>query len=240
MPNSLYQNLSKNQKIGIFVVLQIFLIVVIAVSVNSVLNAEKPHIKITNDNEIQNVPEDDVELFKKQLWEVVSENVEGADESVIDDATIREGTYKENKDEDGYHGAEFLIDIDSIKQTYAISITWSKTNEVADSVYIGCPPQNEMKYPETTCKSMYNDTYSLDLYLPYSESTPYDEEAKDIFIDGDEYSHIIYVQIVACGEQQTILKNKADEYLKSIPTDLSEYTIDYNITSLDANCGVNS
>lgn len=242
MLNSLWENLSKNQKITFLVVIQIFIIIILAVILNSVLGSERQHVTVENESVLSNVPESDRQLLNEQLWGVIQNNVTGVDRSVINDAVVRDGTYEETDDENGNMGATFLLDIDSIKQTYAVSIVWStdSKNTIADSVYINCPPIDQMKYPETVCHGMYNDTYSLDLYLPYIVYPEgYDDEnaypmAPNYLVEGDEDAKTIDIMVSSCAPDK--YKEEALKYLESTPIDLSDYQINYTINSTDVNC----
>lgn len=228
MLSDIYHNLSKTQRIIAIIVIQLIIGIILIATINIIFREEKPKIEITNDDSLQNVPAEDVDQLKKQLWEVVSKNVDNADKSVINDGVVREGSYKENEDEQ-YHGAEFLLDIDSIKQTYAISIIWSDKEEVADSVYINCPPRSQSKYPESFCQGMYNNTNSLELYLPYEIASPYVEEysyaGSDLRITGDEATGVITVGLNPCNNNY-IFREKAEEYLQTIPN-IEKYRIEY-------------
>ena len=153
MLSNLWQNLTKNQKIVFFALLQLVVIVVLVVALNTAFGTERQHVEIENNDVLSNVPKSDRDLLDEQLWNLIQNNVAGVDRSVIDDAVVRDGTYKETNDGEGNLGATFLLDIDSIKQTYAISIVWTtnRSEIVADSVYVDCPPIDQMKYPETVC-----------------------------------------------------------------------------------------
>lgn len=237
MFKDLMENLSRNQKIGIMVVLQAIIIVVIVVCVNMAM-APRDYVGIVNENEAA-IPDERWEGIKNELWYLIAANVDGADKSDIDDAEVREGTYEETVEGD-ITTARFLLDIDSLKQTYAVTVSWSDEVELSDSLAIDCPRASEMKYPETVCYGMFNDSYSLDLYLPY-EAYPagYENEddeplAPNYSISDDQYEKKIDIMVSACDAEK--YKKEALDYLNSVPIDLNSYSINYEINSINVNC----
>lgn len=235
MFKNLMQNLSKNQKIGIAIIMQVIIIIVIVVCVKWAISPQ-PHVEIVNRNETS-IPDDRWQGIKNEIWYLIQNNVSNVTRSDIDDAVIRDGTYEEIT-ENEITTATFLLDIDSIKQTYYITVSWSDTVTIYDYMTVNCPPQNEMKYPDTVCYGMYNDTYSLDLYLPYAVySNSSDDDASvapDYYISGDENAKTIDIMVSVCDAEK--FKQEATDYLNSTPIKLSEYTISYEVNSIDVEC----
>lgn len=235
MFKNLMQNLSKNQKIGIAIIMQVIIVIVIVVCVKWAISPQ-PHVEIVNRNETS-IPDDRWQGIKNEIWYLIQNNVSNVTRSDIDDAVIRDGTYEEIT-ENEITTATFLLDIDSIKQTYYITVSWSDTVAIYDYMTVNCPPQNEMKYPDTVCYGMYNDTYSLDLYLPYavySNSSDDDTSvAPDYYISGDENAKTIDIMVSVCDAEK--FKQEATDYLNSTPIKLSEYTISYEVNSIDVEC----
>ncbi len=233
-------NLSKAQKIGVVAFLQIIFIAIMIVLFNFAIQPKSHVGEIVSEDEIGlPVPEKNVDMFKDALWGVISKNVKDVDQNVLNDVTIREGTYKEIEHESSTE-AVFIIDIDSIKQSYTVSISWVAESGpgMYDNVSIECPPQNQMKYPETVCYGMYNNTYSMDLYLPYGVSPDVPENtpaAPHYYITGDEDEKTIDIMVSVCDVEK--YKKEAMDYLNSTPLKLDEYTINYEINSVDVECG---
>ena len=229
------QNLSKNQKIGIAVILQVIVIAFIIACVKWA-TAPQPHVEVVNENETS-IPDDRWRGIKNEIWYLVQNNVPNVTQSDIDDAVIREGTYEETT-ENEITTATFLLDIDSIKQTYYITVSWSDAVALYDYMTVDCPPQNEMKYPDTVCYGMYNNTYSLDLYLPYAvyPGTSDDDvpAAPNYYISGDENTKTIDVMVSVCDAEK--YKQEAMDYLNSTPIRLDEYKMNYEINSIDVEC----
>ena len=237
-----WQNLSKAQKVGVVLSAQI-IVIILMISMVHIFIQPKNHINIANENDFGlQIPNKNITMFKNELWSVISKNAKDVDTSVLNDVVIRQDSYQETETEVS-HEANFIVDIDSIKQTYKVTISWAidPKSGLYDDVVVDCPPQSAMKYSETICYGMYNNTYSLDLYLPYEVSSPYageyDIAAPDIYIDGDEFYHTITVTLTPCNTEEN--KQKALKYLESTPLDLSTYKITYEVNSLEAVCKEN-
>ncbi|MBR3157307.1 hypothetical protein IKF20_02685 [Candidatus Saccharibacteria bacterium] len=232
MFKTLLGNLTKNQKIVLVVIAQILVIAIIA-SVLQFALADKPHATIDDANDSE-MPGDAEDFIEENIWQLIESNVPNVDRNNIKDVTIREGTYEESENEDGSISVNFIVDIDSLKQTYTVSTGWSKDKSVVYEVIVDCPPQELMKYPETVCQGTYNNTYSLDLYLPYVVDSSIEDAAPLVFMDGNESKRTIDVTVSACNPEQ--YKKLATDYLDSTPLDLSEYTINFEVSSTDAIC----
>ena len=235
MFKNLLNNLSKNQKIGIAAILQI-VIIAILVSVLQFFLSPRQYASIEDNKteEEASIPNNAKDFVADNIWTLVSSNLPGVDSNNIDDIVIREGTYQETENEDGSVSVNFIVDIDSLKQTYTISTGWSKDKSVVYEVVVDCPPQSKMKYPETICHGSYNSTYSLGLYLPYVVKSQYEDAAPDIHIEGDEANKTIDVIVSVCDSEK--FKKMATDYLESTPIKLSEYTINYSENSTDVIC----
>lgn len=237
MFQNLSQNLTKNQKIGVVVVIQIIIILLIVVWANTLLQP-RTHVDVVNE-ETTNIPDSDWQGVKDELWNLVQSNVAGVTQADVNDVVIREGTYTETT-ENEITTAKFLIDIDSLKQTYAVVVSWSDSVELYDSISIDCPTLDQMKYPETVCYGRTNNTYSLDLYLPhavYPEGRNTDEgypTAPNYIIHGDENTKTIDIEVSACDPDK--FKSDALEYLGTTPINLTDYTVNYNINTVDVGC----
>ena len=244
MFRNLMENLSKGQKIGLLVVCQAVFVVVLVLIVQGLMNGRE-YVKI-EDTAGVNLPEKVREFVADNIWETIKGNVENVSRNDIDDVVVREETYSETvEDDEDLVRANFIVDIDSIKQTYAISAGWSRGGEVVYEVIVNCPPIDEMKYPETVCYGDYNNSFSLDLYLPYAvykdgydmdDDAAMDDEvvAPDIYITGDADEKYIDVMVSKCNAEEFI--READEYLDGLPIDLSGYAINYNINDVNVGC----
>ncbi len=240
MFKNLLKNLTKSQRIVLGVIAQALFIIILILIVQS-FTGEKKHLSIDKSDTSDVDLTENVEKFvADNIWEVVKNYVPGAESNDINDAVIREGTYEEIENEDGTIGADFIVDIDSLKQTYVVSTAWSKDKSVVYEVTVSCPPQSEMKYSETICYSAYNNTYSLDLYLPYAiypdgfDAEDAEPTAPNYMITGSEEDKTLDIMVSQCDADK--YKNEAMDYLKTTPIKLDEYEIIYEINSVDVRC----
>jgi len=235
MFKNLFNNLSKNQKIGIAVIAQVIIIVAL-VSILQFCLAPRQYASIEDSKteEEVNIPNNAKNYVADNIWLLISGSLPDVDSNNIDDIVIREGTYQETENEDGSVRVNFIVDIDSLKQTYTISTGWSKDKSAVYEVVVDCPPQSMMKYSETICHGSYNNTYSLDLYLPYTVDSTYEDAAPNVYIEGNEIDKTILVMVSACDAEK--YKKMAMDYLKSTPIKLSEYEIIYEVNGTDVIC----
>ncbi len=234
---NLRQNLTKQQKIGILIAAQVLFIVIIIVVVNLIFQP-RSHVEIKNDNLISGVPASEQTYFKEQLWNIVSANYSNVDRSVIDDAVIRDGSVSSEFDEaTQIHSTSFIVDIDSLELTYNVTIQWSTKEQLPDTVMINCPPMNDMKYPGTICRGMYDSTYSFDLYFPYYGDREFGGETYTAYeIDGDETTKTITITSSVCDPDK--YNAEALEYLKQNTPFYNnpEYQIQYVVNTVDEVC----
>ena len=146
---TIWHNLSKIQKIGLIVVIQALIIMLIVVILNLSLG-HRDHIEIEDETGVlSSMPTAEKELYEDALWEVISDHIDNLDRSVVKEATIREESYTEEIDsENGVTSVSFLIDIDSIRQTYKVRAGWTKKEPFTVDPVIECVSVNESKYPE--------------------------------------------------------------------------------------------
>ena len=230
MLKTIWQNLSKIQKIGSIIILQALVILLVASILKSTLRP-RDHIEVDDGAEIlSNMPSAERELYENELWNVIIAHTEGLDNSIVKEAIIREDSYTEEIDsENGVSKVSFLIDIDSIRQTYKVYAGWTKNEPFTVSPVIECVSVKESKYPDSICFGTYNNTYSLDLYLPWKIESPYKNEysyaVPEVYIDGDEINHTITAYIVPCNNLEEN-KKKANNYIQTIPGH-DNYKIEY-------------
>lgn len=170
MENSLFQYLSKKQKFFIIFVPVLIIIVIISSFIIHIIIQESQKISVTNlDEKASSAPIIEKDLFRRQLKNVILLNPD-IKASDIKDAVIRNGSYSE-KTRDGITTAKFIIDIDSIKQSYTVDFSWSDTESLSTNIFIECPTVFESKYPDSNCVGMYTTSSSPELYLPYKGTT---------------------------------------------------------------------
>ena len=233
MIRAFWHNMTNAQKTVFIAILQVLIMILLTFVVHTFTIGRKNVIIAEDDASSTAIPEEVEDAISDILWNTIKKNVQGVDQNVINDAKIREGTFSKKENEDEI-SVRFVLDIDSIEQTYVVATGWTKDLSVIRDVTINCPPVSEMKYPDTVCRGMYNNTESLDLYLPYIVKSKVEGGGADIYIDGNEFNRTIDVYLSTCDTDT--LHKQAEAYLDSIPTDLSDYSINYKVDNTDALC----
>ena len=217
---------------------QLFVVVILVLLVQSFMK-EKPYVEMENQSVSEyNIPKNAEEFIAENIWSIISSKVADVSRNDIKDVAIREGTYEETQNEDGTVSANFIVDIDSLKQTFTVGVGWSKDGKTVYEPIIDCPPLELMKYPETVCYGAYHNTYSLDLYLPHMSypegrdgSSP---TAPNYMITGDQDSKTLNIMVSICDAEK--YKKEAWEYLNTVPIDFSDYTVNYRINGINTEC----
>ena len=238
MLRTFWNNLSKAQKIGFLMLVQLFVVVILVLLVQSFMK-EKPYVEMENQSVSEyNIPKNAEEFIAENIWSIISSKVADVSKNDIKDVAIREGTYEETKNDDGTVSANFIVDIDSLKQTFTVGVGWSKDGKTVYEPIIDCPPLELMKYPETVCYGAYHNTYSLDLYLPhlvYPEgrdgSSP---AAPNYMITGDQDAKTLNIMVSICDAEK--FKKEAWDYLNTVPIDFSDYTVKYEENGINVRC----
>ena len=239
MFRNLWNNLSKSQRVGLLVVGQMLVIIILALTVQS-FTREKTHVEIENSPGYSDeIPSNAEEFISDNIWQIIKSKVADADRNDVE-VTIREGTLDVVENDDGSVSANFIVDIDSLKQTFTVSTGWTKNGDTVFETIVDCPPISEMKYPETVCYGAYYNTYSLDLYLPYivyPEGAVEDDDsmtAPNYMISGDEETKTLDVMVSACDVEG--FKKAAWDYLNGLPIDFTNYTVNYEINDINVEC----
>lgn len=105
----------------------------------------------------------------------------------------------------------FIIDIDSIRQTYRFVIS-------ADGNLVTCPTQEESKYPDSYCIGGYGDNDDT-ATMALEDDIPYDGSANgiDFRIYRKYPDHNVYVYVYAC-ESDTVksaVESEVKKFIKS-------------------------
>lgn len=145
------------------------------------------------------------------------------DENAVVTGVVREGTFELNDGGDYIYNSTFLVDIDEYRQTFLVTASWSTSRqvEVPDGIVISCPPNDLMKYPESTCVSAYNSSNSIEMYLPYSGVIPSGESftvRQRRYLDGTPY---LEIAVDSCGNQKIL-----DEALEVVRDWITSVNID--------------
>ena len=236
--NDLWRNLKNWQKMGILggflAIIVIIVVVVINVTSRSGINVE------INFGEGVNIPSSEITKIREKLVGVIKDNTKDFDERTTYVGDARD--YQENLS-DETSSAIFVVDFDSIKESYIVEVSWPNPNDGSPNMLIACPLMAS-KYPETPCVTEINSSLDITSYLPYDVI---DDEGKVYKIEGNYSGGKLYLEIATDGDPEkalTAVKDwiksiglKPDDYLYYIPT--NQYIQFNHANTNDANVNAN-
>lgn len=224
-----WKNLKGWQKGGIvFGFLAVILIVVI--SVINIINSE-PKVEI-NFAEKTNIPGKELREIRTILVGVIKRNTENFDGGTIYKGNARD--YEESVSGD-FTTANFIVDFDEIKESYAVAATWPDPDDGSPNINVSCPLL-ESKYPETPCSTEINSSSDIVGYLPYEGEV--DGKKYQIVGNYDSGKFYVEIQVDSCGDKALLDKVlvaakqwissiylNPDDYLLYIPGDICSKTL---------------
>lgn len=197
-------------RILVLVVIAIVVLVGVGVLIWNLVPKDYDKVTIRNDDElIEKVGSGEVNNFKQELLNLLRENKIIGSNDLIDDAEVREGTVVSGTviDGDGEYRktTTFLVDIDSIKQTYVVRILESDVEMDGITAQIYCPKVSESKYPESECNGVYySDNKSIEYRLPYEFNLGSGEKVLVKNVDTvkkqGEWKNIVQVYLYSCDD----------------------------------------
>lgn len=211
MENDIVIQQGKNWKKRIMVSLIVIVLLVLAgMLVWIIIPKDYDKVTMSNTEELlAKVGNGELNNFRQELLNLLRGNgVIGMDETV-DDVVVREGTVVSSTDaysEDEYwRTTTFLVDIDSIKQTYSVKIVESEKNMEGVTAQIYCPKLSDSKYPESKCNGLYySDNSSIEYRLPHEMELASGEKvlvkALDTVKKQGGWKNIVQVYLYSCDE----------------------------------------
>lgn len=207
-------------------------VVLLAVLLNLLITHEYDRVEIRNMEVLSGVSSESVNDFRAGLIDLLQTEGYVDGEVVIDDVVVRDGTVEMLRQGDAGTVMTFLIDIDSLKQTYRVQITDTNQETMDVTAYIICPRATERKYSDTECRGHYGtDGNDVGLYLPYSGKLGTGEKylVKTITMTstGDE---ILQVYLYSCDEKNPPVieaETAAREFVNSVGDNGNGYI--YNV-----------
>lgn len=231
---SFWKNASTGVKIGVvsFLLLMIMVVVVSVIMLLRPRPVEDTHINVTNFEELVQVPEDYQTNIQKLMWRAIEASGVG-DNVVFADAVVRDGSYSETTRGDVVT-ARFIIDIESMRYSFAVEANWSKTNPNVDdqNIHIECPHYLDVIYTDTKCIAA-TPIEQVSRYLPHYEYLDGGQMMNvtmrkyDIFQEHSAEPYLA-VEVNACGDDGILSsgKNKTVQWLKSIYLDPNDYYVE--------------
>ena len=229
----LINNLSKRQKIGFVAVILGIMALSVALIMMSV-NRNGAMARIRNlDEYMVSATSEEKNILQRRLYEFLKDSFDVKISEL--DIYIRDNTFVETQANEAYL-TDFIIDIDELKISYAVSYVFPISAATAVNPVFDCPALSEMKYPETKCVGMYNSSDSVKVeaenpiaaVLPISVDeydTKYRQSVKyDIFGYYDEETKQFSVRIIDYGGYSY---ERALKKIREKGFNPEDYTIEY-------------
>lgn len=147
----------------------------------------------------------------------------------VKDFMVRDGTF-EQRDEDDYHIVKFLIDSESLRQSYAVSYQWGNRDKFEQYVgMIFCVPEEDVIYDDFACRDPMAPEGIPEERSALYDYIPYDTEHFSVRSDirTDPISLVITVGLAGNdpeGLDETYYQ-EAIKWLESTDLDLSKYML---------------
>ena len=174
-----------------------------------------------------------VERIKYNLYEAITRNTPNIDATKLSDVLIRDKTFSQDYNEETkVFSVKYIVDIDSIKQTYRIAYEWSEDKNAQLNewgTYVKCPTKEQLKYADFNCNDMFTEMYGTN--DPIIEVLPHYGTLYDIIPNtSNGILENIEIKIFACTSNITdIAEDNARNWLKDhdISSDQYEITVTY-------------
>ena len=209
-----WNNLKDWQRGGILVGV-VAVIVIVIVAVMFIIGSE-PKVEIVFD-EKNNIPSGEIKKVREKLVDVIRNNTENFDSTVVYRGIAN--NYKETS-KDKTNTANFVVDFDSISESYKVSVTWPDPNDGSPNIVISCALLDG-KYPETKCMTESNSSSDITGYLPYIGE---DADGKKYKISAKYDGGDLYLEIKTNGDAgQAVIAAK--KWLNSLNFNPDDYLL---------------
>lgn len=213
-----FKILPKKEKITIISVASLAVLGVVAIIVGAVLNAyytPSNYVKVSDYDDLPvSVPQDIREDLSLQLYYLLSRNFDVPEQPGATVATIRPDSYQNSSASDSIISISFIADVDRFQQSYNIGLSWSTDGKkLPENVSTECVINSLSKYQGVECYGTYQNSNSIELYVPYSNYTPsggFFTVRQRYYTNGEGY---LEIAIDSCGNQAIL-----DEALASAKT----------------------
>ena len=229
----MYLNFSRTQKIIIGILLVIIVITIpTAIYIRNRILLSNTNFSIQNFDSLatNKPPISEKTAFYENVHYFLTYQNNLAEDTLINDVVVRDSTFSESRDGDSV-SYYFIIDIDSLQQSYIIDYTWSTKEFISDGLTISCPAVKDMIYT-TYCIGMYDNTISatlatypatktLDSTIPYTVYYDFSHPESD--------ARTVIASTSVCDDNTlSRIKSTTESYLTTLG--LSSYNITVTAT----------
>ena len=163
-------NVSPKAKIGIlcgfFAAIAIIIAVIIILAVSA--KTEQIPVEIADFGGAEVVPSSYKNDIRRLIWKML-EGVDGLEDVSVDDAVVREGSYREERNGQAV-SAKFIVDIESLHYSFEVSASWVSAgdNSSDPTLHVTCPYYTDVIYTDKKCIAA-SPIEQLRRYLPHYE-----------------------------------------------------------------------
>lgn len=172
--------LFEQNKVFIIMALLVFVLLTTVILVFYFISQNQPtttvSIKNYGDYE-KTLPPSERESIETMLFNTIDSNLENIEQQKLDDVYIRDGSYSQELVGDNYN-TEFIVDIESIKQSYKVTNTYPRQGRQAGQNYdynilVFCLPKQDLKYGEFKCLDRISQEKGLQAADPIASLLPH-------------------------------------------------------------------
>ena len=198
-------------------------------------------MNISGLSSVQNLPEDEQDHITAELLKTVKGNLPEGVELPKDGAKLRSGSISYYNNMSNL-ASSFIVDIESARQSYVITVEWQKKADVAKSsgypVTVTCLTDTEkIIYPEFKCKDFVTEAVGSDLilirYLP-KRAGDYalfatDPSAEKPKITATIFIHSYETAYADKDKKAEQVKSQIAEFVQSVGGKMEDYVFEYKI-----------
>lgn len=191
------------------------------------------------DDNVKNLSTDYENLIMAELSGVIKLNTkDGESVANVKDATLRDGSaQQEYSEEFSIYRGSFVVDIESLKQSYLMTYTYSRDPDSAAlggyPVLASCLPVDQLKYGDFSCKDIETeesgDLNPITTILPYS-TLSYSIRA----VHDDDTIRLVVTLFISGADRRsgeaaavTAYKNEVLDWISSKGFNPADYEITY-------------
>jgi len=235
--------LSPKTKIAIIVIAAVLFVgIIILVAVLNSQNQYGNSITINNfESTVKNISKERRDSIGAMLYNTVKSNSISEDViKKISDANIRKDSAVQNYDSNlKVYSGSFIVDIESVKQSYLIQYTYSPSSNTADisgnPTAVVCLDKSQLLYGDFACKDIFSEqTGSQDPIMAYLPKSTLSYQA-DATVDSNNQLQSIEVKLLLSNaDYKTGINSAVAQYKKefrdwmlSLGLNPDGYTINY-------------
>ena len=223
--------------IGIFCILQFFILIIIIFLVSR-LNKEEsniPSLTIANfASNIEGLPRESIEPIQASLYNVVNQN----NNNIVDDTSViirKDSLVNHYFEQQKIHYVNLIVDIPSLEQSFQIFHEWPEKNDYTNQYYMinratmaMCVSPGDAIYQESTCEDAYSNNGQRTIvseFIKYFTFDYFNAYAKDYDLYKTIFINPIMFDYNESEKESFIQETKGAIKSLGISTEIFEYHV---------------